>query len=168
MRKAYLSTYKFYDFKGRRLAIFAVPTSKKIEGEETTIDGIQIFVETCSKSDSFNKRWVRDQFDRLLSNLDPDSEIKFPLSITPTNRFLACQDQSKLQAAFMAFCNETYYKLDSAAIQFSDGMFLTFNVLVKSAGTAREHSIPVKSTAKFRKQPYINKLKAVPIAEGRV
>jgi hypothetical protein len=90
-----LRTYKFYDIKGRRLAIFGrAPLNVKLE----------TFVLTCSKKDFFSKKKARQVYDDYLAgNLDVEKYhpviMRMPVVDDDPGR------------TFMNFCENSYLKM---------------------------------------------------------
>ena len=78
-----LITYKFYDHKGRRLAIF---------GREIGGGNMEIFILTCSKKDMFCKETAREVWNSYLGDfinmydVHPETVI-IPCGFTPNRCF---------------------------------------------------------------------------------
>ena len=69
----YYVTYRFFDEKGRRLAIFAIPGMKaglyKIDDKDAFYPNIlHVYVIACSKKDSFSKARAKEMFSEFIEN----------------------------------------------------------------------------------------------------
>lgn len=105
----YYVTYRFFDERGRRLAIFGVPVDKAITfgqqplGETPT--HIKVTVITCSKKDTFSKRIAKEMFDNT-RHLDKfgNSPEAHPLTL------IIPMEENKPKWSFLNWCQNTYYK----------------------------------------------------------
>lgn len=106
----YYVTYKFYDEKGRRLAIFAIPGYKlvdngKNEGElEQEI--LRIYVITCSKKDTFSKKRARHMFAEFYGM---KQQGWIGASAHPIELQIDIKDD-KPKFTFLKWCEENYAK----------------------------------------------------------
>lgn len=117
MNNNILATYKFFDYKFRRLAIFGVPISSNQSDEQKEIDSIQIYVCVCSKKDNFSRSAVRYGFDnRVLKNGKVEFFINVPTlkktkakteTVHPQIFILPCTG-GNTKNVFQDFCNKNY------------------------------------------------------------
>lgn len=103
-------TFRFYDEKGRRLSIFAVPSSfhMPLPDDDSVelgklVDGLTIYVFTCSKKDTFSKKKARQLYEDYITT--PETELSHPeIYIIPI------QD-NKPKWSFLIWCRENFFKL---------------------------------------------------------
>lgn len=105
-------TYKFYDDKDRRLSIFG-----KYDEENKTM-GIHVI--TCSKKDSFNKEFAREQYKLMTSDILSNFICKPEIYNIPVTN-------GKPKATFLDFCKSKYHRkrerqlrLDITGIEVED------------------------------------------------
>lgn len=127
----YLVSYKFYDQKFRRLAIFGLPTHIGNDDETPNINAIAVYVVTCSNKDTFNKSSVREGFNNR--DIDPTSKkLTFKINrnskemyldeklnkmrsrriivqenVNPTMHIVIC-DELTTKKAFMEYCHKHF------------------------------------------------------------
>lgn len=116
------ATYKFYDEKGRRLAIFGRLVSdgaiEKQEGGVTFTNlHLQIYVVTCSNKDRFNKRKANLIFNGRSAGESEKGEF-----------LVALEDAGKPKWTFIKWCEDNYYKPTKVTFEFEG------KVLVKGKG----------------------------------
>lgn len=93
--KTYLSTFKFYNEKGRRLSIFA----------ETVGDALQITVIPCSTKDQFSKAVGRNLFE----NIETQNCYFEPYNVIIKNK--------KPKGTFMKWCKDRYRQMVTGTIE---------------------------------------------------
>lgn len=113
----YWATYKFYDEKGRRMAIFASMTETNKEGEAGPLHIITI---TCSKKDQFSKKWAKVAFEALQRPLLKGEVRELPFH--PNQYFVNIKD-NKPKWTFIRWCEEMFYKREMITFEF-DGYIL--------------------------------------------
>lgn len=99
MLKKMMITYKFYDNRGRRLAIFGYPMRGYI----------QAYIITCSNKDKFCKRNARTAIENYLSEKKPHFlEWDKPVLVHPIVVSIPIHD-NKPQQSFIEWCHKNYY-----------------------------------------------------------
>lgn len=104
------ANHRLYDEKGRRLAIFGQEIDNKLE----------IFVLTCSKHDSFNKRLATEVYNKYLNGEPlevpvygynyPSQEkvVKSTLTFNPFIYRIDIQNPAQSKNEFLAHCSSEY------------------------------------------------------------
>lgn len=97
----YYVTYRFYDTKGRRLAIFAVP-----DNILTSATKLRVLVIACSKKDTFSKNRAKQLFEEFitLKGMGFDATIAHPTEIMIDVR------DDKPKFTFLKWCEANYFK----------------------------------------------------------
>lgn len=96
----YVSCYKFYDYKGRRLAAFA---------RYKDYTEVEIFILTCSKDDQFSRKFARSEYEQYLSTNTTDTKAEvFVFPIEP-------EDQSL--NLLLDFMHLNFYKLELMEVE---------------------------------------------------
>lgn len=105
----YYVTYKFHDLKGRRLAIFAIPSYKAGEydlNKPSYPNMLQIYVITCSKKDTFSKKYAKKMFEEFYAMKQQGwtGAYAHPLELQ-----IDIKDD-KPKFTFLKWCEENYFK----------------------------------------------------------
>lgn len=107
--KQYYVTYKFYDEKERRLAIFAVPSLMAGEYEDVDTpkewNALLLFVIPCSKKDTFSKAKAKELFEENWSLKTQGFE-----GIKGVTELLIPIENNKPKFTFIKWCEDNYYK----------------------------------------------------------
>lgn len=160
-----LATYKFYDHKYRRLAIFGIPThSPETDDETPEINAMKIFVVTCSKKDDFERRAVRKAFE---SRLFGDGKFSFVINRNLKSRakggerikskeiahpqvFLVPCTEETTKKVFMFFCHSNYFVKDTFMLDIA-GKTITidgyFNTTHPGEAILDDSSLKIKRTS---------------------
>lgn len=106
--KPYYVTYKFYDERGRRLSIFALPiyTIGELESEmPKDPNSLVITIIPCSKKDTFSKKVGTEEFEIyksvIMQGFEGSSgvtELQIPIV------------DGKPKTTFLRWCEATYFK----------------------------------------------------------
>lgn len=105
----YYVTYKFFDEKKRRLAIFAIPTHEVVDGPIDP-DGqpskVRVYIIPCSKKDTFSKKRAKELFIEFMEfrRLGFDGALAHPIELQ-----IAVKDD-KPKFTFLKWCEENYFK----------------------------------------------------------
>jgi hypothetical protein len=108
-----LRTYKFYDNNGRRLGIFAIP--EKRGTAEDSSDVLKLYIITCAKKDSFNKKKAVELFEtyrkyEAIGELNGTyKELKSDFQCSPDVTYLPIE-QGKFKSSLNNFLNNIYRK----------------------------------------------------------
>lgn len=100
-----ITTYKYYDEKGRRLAIRA----KKVSEFE-----VDITVLICSKKDAFRKKFARQALDLL----DLHDEVRLYGDLLHPQRFTILNN-SEFAKTFFNWANNSFFKLKDSFRTYS-------------------------------------------------
>lgn len=138
----YYVTYKFHDTKGRRLAIFAVPSYREglYQGvslrEQMPFNLLKIFIITCSKKDTFSKARARNMFAEFMQFKMQGFTGSYA---HPTEIQIDVKDD-KPKFTFLRWCEDNYFKyiptvfaLEAPMLyrgdELLDGRFPTFKIM---------------------------------------
>jgi len=95
--RLYYNTYKFYDERGRRLSIFALPLPDNC---------LKITVLVCSKKDRFSRKVARKIFEEIA--LSKNELVSFPpLHKTARTTVIKVED-GKLRKGFIEWCRKNF------------------------------------------------------------
>lgn len=100
-------TYKFYDEKGRRLAIFGI--------HNTINDTLDILTFTCSKKDIFTKKTAKELFNDYHSSFNEHNH-KFSAMSKPILETVKVSN-GKPKITFLDFCKFKYRRQRQRSIQ---------------------------------------------------
>lgn len=108
----YYVTYKFYDSRKRRLAIFAIPTIKVVDAESLfvgngpIVDTLHIYVIACSRKDTFSKKKAKALFEEFidLKRQGFDGGMAHPIELQ-----IDVKDD-KPKFTFLRWCEDNYFK----------------------------------------------------------
>jgi len=122
-------TYKFYDERGRRLAIF---------GRDLGDGSLEVITFTCSKKDIFSKSFAKALY---FSWMSPNFNIVGG-SLSPKVETVKIHE-NKPKVTFLDFCKSKYHRLRTRSISLEfDEMVLDKLQVVE----ARQGIIPKKAT----------------------
>jgi hypothetical protein len=107
--KDYLSTYRFFDDRGRRLSIFARPAT-----DDAGKEYLHAYVITCSKKDTFSKSRAKGIFEGRSKKIENTRGEEFRINII----------DKKPKWSFINWCKDKYFKLEKATVT-TQAMVLT-------------------------------------------
>jgi len=129
----YYSNYQRYNKKGQRLAIF---------GREVG-DQVEIFVLTCSKKDSFNRKLARNVYESFLA-LTGDGETINPTlkdqNYHPHIYTILKRDSNGPKFYFLMHCKSTYYRYKTSLWTVNENCIST-KILNKRMSAALEITV---------------------------
>jgi hypothetical protein len=111
MNEQTLITYKYYDKKGRRLAIFGVPLAEYKTGVPTQNTALKIIAIACSAKDTFSKKKAKELYKAYVTGNTKD--------VHPTVTILEGITDGNFKRAFMIYCNTHFQKPVSWVRRFS-------------------------------------------------
>lgn len=91
----YYSTFRYYDHKGRRLAVFC----RYLNATEA-----EIFTLTCSKDDQFSRKYARTVYEAYLQGEDLKHEFH-----KPSIELVTIQPERREIWTLLNFCRKRYY-----------------------------------------------------------
>lgn len=91
----YYSTNRYYDQKGRRLAVFC----RYLNANEA-----EIFTLTCSKDDQFSKKYARKVYESYLQGVDLKNEFH-----KPAIEIIGIEPERREIWTLLNFCRKNYY-----------------------------------------------------------
>lgn len=119
-------TYKFYDAKGHRLTIHAVPSY--VAGETRPAEGdpehLLVRIIPCSFDENFSKKRGKAKLERFIL----DQRAGLPLSVKSVITLYLKVYDGKPKFTFLRWCEENYYK------KYPVMYALPVDVLVKGRG----------------------------------
>jgi hypothetical protein len=91
----YYCTFKYYDKKGRRLAVFC----RFISPTEA-----ELFTLTCSEEDQFQRKYARQVYEAYLKGEDPKFEFHKPLI-----EIIEIQPEQREVQTLIEYCESNYH-----------------------------------------------------------
>lgn len=104
------NTYKYYDKKGRRLAVFC----RFIDA-----DTAELITFVCSKEDQFKKAFAIEQYNKYVDGL--------PLSSKPIVEKVEIQPEESEIKLLIRYCREKYYTFGYEPIKVEIGVLYGFS-----------------------------------------